>query len=178
MGFGTGPKSRVICTDDDNIEISNLNRQFLFRKHHVGRNKCEVACSIGQEINKNSHFEAVKLKVGTDTETYFNDQFWQTQDIIVNAVDNIKARQYIDDQCVWFDKPLFESGTLGTKCHSQVVIPHHTISYNDIRDPPEEEFAVCTLKLFPYQIQHTIQWAREYFEAVLALPSQDLKAFY
>lgn len=47
MGFSTEEKSKVVCTDDDNIEISNLNRQFLFRKHHVGRNKSEVACSIG-----------------------------------------------------------------------------------------------------------------------------------
>ena len=54
---------------------------------------------------------------------------------MVNAVDNIKARQYIDNQCVWFEKPLFESGTLGTKCHSQIILPHKTISYNDIRDP-------------------------------------------
>lgn len=28
-------------------------------------------------------------------------------DIIVNAVDNVKARHYIDNQCVWYEKPLF-----------------------------------------------------------------------
>ena len=32
MGASTAPNSRLICTDDDSIEISNLNRQFLFRK--------------------------------------------------------------------------------------------------------------------------------------------------
>jgi ubiquitin-activating enzyme E1 len=32
MGLATNPKSTITCTDDDNIEISNLNRQFLFRK--------------------------------------------------------------------------------------------------------------------------------------------------
>ncbi len=51
-------------------------------------------------------------------------------------MDNIQARQYIDNQCVWYTKPLFESGTLGTKSHSQIIIPHVTQSYNDIRDPP------------------------------------------
>lgn len=55
----------------------------------------------------------------------------------MNAVDNIRARQYIDTQCVWYEKPLFESGTLGTKCHSQIIIPHKTQSYTDIVDPPE-----------------------------------------
>ena len=39
MGVSTEGKGKVTVTDDDNIEISNLNRQFLFRKQHVGHNK-------------------------------------------------------------------------------------------------------------------------------------------
>jgi len=93
-------------------------------------------------------------------------------------VDNIKARQYIDSKCVWYERPLFESGTLGTKCHSQIIIPHYTISYNDIIDPPEETIPLCTLKNFPYQIEHTIQWARDHFEGVFGDPTAELAKFY
>ena len=39
MGASTSGNGKVYVTDDDNIEISNLNRQFLFRKQHVGQNK-------------------------------------------------------------------------------------------------------------------------------------------
>lgn len=97
---------------------------------------------------------------------------------MVNAVDNVKARQYVDGQCVWFEKPLFESGTLGTKCHSQIIIPKATISYTDIVDPPEESIPLCTLKNFPYQIEHTIQWARDYFEGTFAEASGELVSFF
>lgn len=50
MGLSTR-KGKLSVTDDDNIEISNLNRQFLFRKQHVGKNKSETACSVGKGIN-------------------------------------------------------------------------------------------------------------------------------
>jgi ubiquitin-activating enzyme E1 len=43
MGLST-KAGKLSVTDDDNIEISNLNRQFLFRKKHVGKNKSETAC--------------------------------------------------------------------------------------------------------------------------------------
>jgi ubiquitin-activating enzyme E1 len=120
----------------------------------------------------------MKLRVSSENEEIFNDDFWTNLDFVVNAVDNVKARQYVDQQCVWFEKPLFESGTLGTKCHSQVIIPHSTISYSDIIDPPEESIPLCTLKNFPYQIEHTIQWARDYFEGTFSEPSGELSNFY
>mgnify|MGYP002712333966 CR=1 FL=1 len=44
----------------------------------------------------------------------------------MNALDNIKARMYVDGRCVFYLKPLLESGTLGTKCNSQVVLPKLT----------------------------------------------------
>ena len=38
MGLGTKGGS-VHMTDDDRIELSNLSRQFLFRRRHVGHSK-------------------------------------------------------------------------------------------------------------------------------------------
>lgn len=161
MGLST--KGRLVCTDDDNIEISNLNRQFLFRKENIGGNKSEVACQAGKRMNPEVNFQPLKLKLCPETEEIFNDGFWESLNFVINAVDNVKARLYVDGKCVWYGKPLFESGTLGTKCNSQVIIPNYTQCYGDSQDPPEETYHLCTLKNFPYQIEHTIQWARDYF---------------
>lgn len=64
---------------------------------------------------------------------------------------------YIDQRCVFYEKPLLESGTLGTKGNTQVIIPHLTESYASSQDPPEKETPSCTVKNFPNAIQHTIE---------------------
>lgn len=63
----------------------------------------------------------------------------------------------MDQRCVFYEKPLLESGTLGTKGNTQVVIPHLTESYGSSQDPPEKETPSCTVKNFPNAIQHTIE---------------------
>ena len=51
MGLGCGEGGNVRITDNDNIEVSNLNRQFLFRKQHVGKSKSECASASAKEMN-------------------------------------------------------------------------------------------------------------------------------
>jgi len=53
MGVGCSEEGRVAVTDNDNIEVSNLNRQFLFRKNNVGSSKSQVACEIAHDMNNN-----------------------------------------------------------------------------------------------------------------------------
>jgi len=57
-----------------------------------------------------------------------------------------------------------ESGTLGTKGITQFVGPLITENYGASRDPPEKSIPICTLKNFPNAIEHTLQWARDWFE--------------
>jgi ubiquitin-activating enzyme E1 len=51
MGIGCSKEGKVSCTDNDNIEVSNLNRQFLFRKGNVGHSKSATACAIAKDMN-------------------------------------------------------------------------------------------------------------------------------
>lgn len=68
--------------------------------------------------------------VSPDTETTVHtDEFFCRQDLIVNALDNVEARIYVDQRCVDNARPLLESGTTGAKGHTQVVVPHITESY-------------------------------------------------
>ncbi|KAI5463703.1 ubiquitin-activating enzyme E1 1 [Mariannaea sp. PMI_226] len=164
IGLGTGPEGKIWVTDMDSIERSNLNRQFLFRAADVGGMKSDCAARAVQRMNPDleGHIVTLKERVSSDTEHVFNEEFWQNLDGVTNALDNVEARTYVDRRCVFFRKPLLESGTLGTKGNTQVVLPHLTESYSSSQDPPEKEFPMCTIRSFPNRIEHTIAWAKEY----------------
>lgn len=170
MGLGSGPNGNIIVTDMDSIEKSNLNRQFLFRPKDVGGNKSEIAAKAVQAMNPHlvGKIESKLDKVGPDTEHIFDDAYWQRLDLVTNALDNVDARTYVDRRCIFYKKPLLESGTLGTKGNTQVVIPNLTESYSSSQDPPEKSIPLCTLRSFPNKIDHTIAWAKSLFQDYFA----------
>jgi ubiquitin-activating enzyme E1 len=175
--MGVGCSGNVTVTDMDRIELSNLNRQFLFRQKDVGTSKSLAAVNAAQAMNPSLRVKAMEVRVGPDTEDTFDDEFWQSLSFVVNALDNIQARLYVDSRCVWFAKPLLESGTLGTKANVQVILPHRTQSYGDSQDPPEESIPLCTLKHFPNAIEHTIEWSRELFDQLFVEAARDVNSF-
>ncbi|CAI7723596.1 ubiquitin-activating enzyme E1, putative [Plasmodium vivax] len=170
-------EGKLTITDNDSIEVSNLNRQFLFRRENVGKSKSLVASGIIKKKNPNMNVESLETKVGPENEHIFNESFWTKQHMVVNALDNIQARQYVDNKCVWYSKPLFESGTLGTKGNVQIILPFLTQSYNDSYDPPEDSIPLCTLKHFPYDIVHTIEYARDIFQGLFYNTPLSLQEF-
>ena len=175
MGLASGPQGVIHVTDLDTIEKSNLNRQFLFRAKDLGKFKSEVAAAavadmnpdlkgkinskqepVGPDTESRWHLEHIELGADAPLDVYDSD-FFASIDGVTNALDNVKARQYMDQRCVFFLKPLLESGTLGTKGNTQVVVPHLTESYSSSQDPPEKETPSCTVKNFPNAINHTIE---------------------
>jgi len=164
LGLGTGEKGELVLTDMDMIEKSNLNRQFLFRSRDVGKFKSNCAAKAVQEMNPSVKIKAHENRVGPETEHIYTDDFFEQLDGVANALDNVDARIYMDRRCVYYRKPLLESGTLGTKGNTQVVAPYLTESYGSSQDPPEKSIPICTLKNFPNAIEHTLQWARDLFE--------------
>lgn len=157
---------QITVTDMDLIEKSNLNRQFLFRPYDVQNPKSSTAAKVIKRMNPSVNVVAQENRVCPETEGVYDDAFFEALDGVANALDNVDARIYMDRRCVYYRKPLLESGTLGTKGNTQVVVPFLTESYSSSQDPPEKSIPICTLKNFPNAIEHTLQWARDEFEGL------------
>jgi len=176
MGVGCGGGGEVHVTDMDSIERSNLNRQFLFRPSDVGKPKSAAAAVACRALNPALQVRSYERRVADD-EPAFDESFWRSLDVVISALDNVAARLYIDRCCVLHELPLFESGTSGTKGNTQVVLPHLTASYGESADPPDKAVPVCTLKSFPYLIEHTLQWARDLFEGDFVVACETLNRY-
>jgi ubiquitin-activating enzyme E1 len=177
MGLGANG-GEIEVTDNDRIEVSNLNRQFLFRAENVGHPKSVCAAAAAKRMNPAMNIKCHEIKVCTETENVFNTAFWQSLDGVCNALDNVLARRYTDSRCVMFKKPLLESGTLGTKANSEIIIPFETLSYNDVKEADaSDDIPMCTLKLFPHLIEHCIEWARADFHDVFEVIPKDVQKF-
>jgi len=176
MGVACG-SGRVYVTDMDTIEKSNLSRQFLFRTSDINSLKSTTAIKAAMGMNPTFRGQAYEHKVAKDTEHIFDDDFFESLDMVCTALDNVEARLYVDQRCLFYHKPMLESGTLGTKGNTQVVLPGKTEHYGATRDPAEKSVPVCTLKNFPNQIEHTLQWARDWFEGIYKQAMDDCNAY-
>jgi len=161
-----GVNGEITVTDPDIIEVSNLNRQFLFREKHLRKPKSVTASAAAIAMNPalKGHVLPRLDKVHEGTSHIFDEAFFENLDCVTNALDNVQARRYIDTRCVSAKTALLESGTLGPKGHVQTIIPYKTESYGSQNDPADDlNIPMCTLKMFPEEALHCVEWARDLF---------------
>ena len=166
LGAGSVGDGSILVTDPDVIEVSNLNRQFLFREKHLRKAKSVTAAAAAIHMNPNMKDRIIARldKIHKATEDTYNFKFYKSLSMVTNALDNVQARRYLDGQCVKARIPMLDSGTLGPKGHVQVVLPNKTESYSSTNDPEDTtEIPHCTLKMFPEETLHCVEWARDLF---------------
>jgi len=159
-------KSLALCRfrsigviDLDTIEVSNLNRQFLFRREHVGQPKATVACDTIRRLCPSIRIEPYHGDVITDPR--FDVSFYKQYDLVINALDNVHARQHVNRMCLLCSKPLIDSGSTGYNGQATLIFKGRTQCYDCIEKPKQQRtYAVCTIRNTPSQPIHCIVWAK------------------
>ena len=72
--------------DLDTIDVSNLNRQFLFNKSHIGKSKAEVACEVVKGFVPDLKIKAHHANVKNPE---FNIEFYRRFNLVINGLDNL-----------------------------------------------------------------------------------------
>ncbi|RYP74366.1 hypothetical protein DL771_003033 [Monosporascus sp. 5C6A] len=138
--------------DMDTIDISNLNRQFLFRQSDVGKYKAEVAAAFVER-----RVEGVKITPHNCRIQDFDEDFYMQFQIVVCGLDSIEARRWINATLVSMVdmdnqdslKPLIDGGTEGFKGQTRVVFPTLTACIE------------CQLDLYTPRAAVPLSWEQE-----------------
>ncbi|GJN77760.1 hypothetical protein PLIIFM63780_001253 [Purpureocillium lilacinum] len=151
--------------DMDTIDISNLNRQFLFRSTDVGKYKAEVAAKFVEK-----RVRGVSITPHNNRIQDFDESFYKQFQLVICGLDSIEARRWINAMLVSIAeeaedpdgiKPLIDGGTEGFKGQARVVFPSMTSCIECQLDmhAPRAAVPLCTIASIPRQPEHCIEWA-------------------
>lgn len=165
MGF-----CNIHVIDMDTIELSNLNRQFLFRRNDISKSKAECAAKFINERIPGCKVEAHFCKIQDKDES-----FYRSFHIVVCGLDSIVARRWINGMLISlleYDEegevdpasivPLIDGGTEGFKGNSRVVMPGKSACIDCTLDlfPPQINYPLCTIANTPRLPEHCIEYVK------------------
>ncbi|KAA0193052.1 NEDD8-activating enzyme E1 catalytic subunit [Fasciolopsis buskii] len=165
MGF-----TNLDVIDMDTIDVSNLNRQFLFRPGDLGKPKAEVAAEFVMKrvpsCKVTPHFKKLQN---------FSEDFYRQFNLVVCGLDSVDARRWINAllaSLVVYNEdgspdpttviPLVDGGTEGFKGHVLVVLYGLTGCVECSLDlyPPQVNFPLCTIAHTPRLPEHCVEYTR------------------
>eukprot|EP01094_Clydonella_sp_ATCC50884_P002210 TRINITY_DN1169_c0_g1_i1.p2 TRINITY_DN1169_c0_g1~~TRINITY_DN1169_c0_g1_i1.p2 ORF type:complete len:433 (-),score=141.55 TRINITY_DN1169_c0_g1_i1:144-1442(-) len=165
--------TNIHVIDGDEVDVTNLNRQFLFRADDVGQPKSTVAAKFVMKRVPACKITSYCCWIQDMVEKDSN--FYRQFSIIVLGLDSIKARRWMNSHLVGlvaYDErgdlipssviPMLDGGTEGWKGSVRAFVPKVAACFECAIDmfPPAEKFQECTMKTNPRQPEHCIAWAK------------------
>uniref|UniRef100_UPI00398EE3AE SUMO-activating enzyme subunit 2 n=1 Tax=Pristiophorus japonicus TaxID=55135 RepID=UPI00398EE3AE len=160
----------IEVVDLDTIDVSNLNRQFLFQKKHVGKSKAQVAKESALQFCPEAKITAYHDSIMNPD---YNVEFFRQFTLVMNALDNRAARNHVNRMCLAADIPLIESGTAGYLGQVTVIKKGITECYECQPKPTQKTFPGCTIRNTPSEPIHCIVWAKYLFNQLFGEEDAD-----
>ena len=149
--LATSGVGRLTLADDDKVDLSNLQRQILYRTADVGRAKTEASCDYIRQLNPEISLQPLAERLTDKT----MDDTVSAVDLVVDATDNFQSRFAINRACVQQGKPMvsaaairfegqisvFDTRLLGSPCYRCL----YDDSYADERDTCEQSGVIAPL---------------------------------
>lgn len=91
----------MTLVDDDQVDMTNLQRQVAHHTRDVGRAKVDSAADKLKAINPELKINAIQARLGSSE----LDNLIQSVDLVMDATDNFSTRVHINRACISYRKP-------------------------------------------------------------------------
>ncbi|EGP9760978.1 thiamine phosphate synthase [Escherichia coli] len=115
-GAGVGT---LVLADDDDVHLSNLQRQILFTTEDIDRPKSQVSHQRLTQLNPDIQLTALQQRL---TGEALKDAVAQA-DVVLDCTDNMATRQEINAACVALNTPLITASAVGFGGQLMVLTP-------------------------------------------------------
>jgi len=126
-GVGT-----IGIVDNDQVELSNLQRQIAHSINTLGVNKAESAKRTFEALNTDVNVIAIKERINSGNIL----DLMKDYDIVVDGTDNFPTRYLINDACVMLKKPLVSGAILRFEGQVTTILPGEGHCYRCLFEEP------------------------------------------
>lgn len=131
-GAGVGT---LVLADDDEVHLSNLQRQIAFTTDDIARPKAQVTQQRLSRLNPDIELVALEQRLTGDA---LNHAIAQA-DVVLDCTDNMATRQAINAACVKNNTPLITASAVGFGGQLMVLTPPWTYGCYRCLWPDEQE---------------------------------------
>lgn len=126
-GVGT-----IAIVDNDEVELSNLQRQIAHSMNTLGVNKADSAKKTFETLNTDINVIAIKERINSKNIL----DLMKDYDIVVDGTDNFPTRYLINDACVMLKKPLVSGAILRFEGQVTTILPGEGHCYRCLFEEP------------------------------------------
>lgn len=132
----------ITLADDDEVDLSNLQRQILHHSKDIGRPKVESARDTLTELNPDIHITPLHARVNAE---HLGELVKQV-DLVIDASDNFAARFAINEACVRNQTALISGAAIRMEGQLSVFLPQRADSpcYRCLYKEGEEPDQTCS----------------------------------
>jgi len=136
-GVGT-----IGIVDNDQVDISNLQRQIVHGTKDIGRSKVESAAEAMRAINPDVEVRPLATMLCADNIM----EIIKDYDFILDGCDNFPTKFLVNDACVMAGIPFSHGGILRFDGQTMTVIPGESACYRCVfrQPPPPDSVPTCS----------------------------------
>lgn len=124
--------------DNDTVELSNLNRQYIHNLSSLKHPKTDSAKAWVQNYNRDIQTETFKIRL--DKKNYID--IVAKYDILADCFDSFESKFLLNDIALDTEKPLVHGGVTEFRGQVMTVIPRKTACLRCVFPQDEQEYAV------------------------------------